>query len=261
MPRPKSKQPTYGFHVSGQARVQVDGKEIYFGKYGTPESYARYAAFLAAYAANGFKVPEDTPTHQAESVITVRQITADYRAQVLPKYEHANGHHNRLSNLLDLLDDRYGDLEAEQFGPRCLGDLRAVFVKAGNCRKYVNLKTRDVVRIFRYAVSRELIAPERLTALRSLESLKIGEAKDNAPRGAVPIDAVKRTLPELASVPAAMVRIQIATGMRTSELFRMTPAMIDRSGDVWFYRPGAHKTAHHGKSKSQSDAAGLHELF
>jgi integrase len=47
-----------------------------------------------------------------------------------------------------------------------------------------------------------------------------------------------------------MVKLQLATAMRPSELFRMTPSMIDRSGEVWMYRPDSHKTAHHGKQKA-----------
>lgn len=47
-----------------------------------------------------------------------------------------------------------------------------------------------------------------------------------------------------------MVRIQLATGMRPSEVHRMTPASVDRSGAVWIYRPTKHKTASKGKTRA-----------
>jgi integrase len=80
--------------------------------------------------------------------------------------------------------------------------------------------------------------------------LRRGQAPDNPKRTGVSLDAVRATLPHLTSTAAAMIRLQLATAMRPSEMFRMTPAMIDRSGAVWFYRPPHHKTEHHGKAKS-----------
>ncbi len=49
MPRPRSVQPAYQFHISGQARVTLDGRDFYLGPHGSEESYARYCALLAEY--------------------------------------------------------------------------------------------------------------------------------------------------------------------------------------------------------------------
>jgi integrase len=46
----------------------------------------------------------------------------------------------------------------------------------------------------------------------------------------------------------ALAKIQLGSAMRPSELFRMTPGQIDRTGPVWIYRPKTHKTDHHGKT-------------
>ena len=40
-----------------------------------------------------------------------------------------------------------------------------------------------------------------------------------------------------------MVRLMRIYPMRPSELCRMTPGQIDRSSDIWFYRPVKHKNA------------------
>ena len=48
MPKLTRKPPKYTLHVpSGQARVRYQGKDYYLGLHGSPESYQRYAEFLA----------------------------------------------------------------------------------------------------------------------------------------------------------------------------------------------------------------------
>ncbi len=46
-----------------------------------------------------------------------------------------------------------------------------------------------------------------------------------------------------------MVELQLLTGMRPGEVCQLTLAELDRSEEVWEYRPAAHKTAHHGRSR------------
>jgi len=47
MPKPKS-IPKYGLHKkSGHARVLIDGKHVYLGPYGSPESREKYARLIA----------------------------------------------------------------------------------------------------------------------------------------------------------------------------------------------------------------------
>src|SRR5262249_54818924 len=56
---------------------------------------------------------------------------------------------------------------------------------------------------------------------------------------------VEATLPQLTPTLAAMVRLQLATGMRPGELVIIRPCDVDRTGPVWVYRPESHKTEHH----------------
>ena len=46
-----------------------------------------------------------------------------------------------------------------------------------------------------------------------------------------------------------MVRVQRLAGMRPGEVCIMRPCDIDRSGNVWQYRPASHKTQHRGKRR------------
>lgn len=244
--------PEYRYHMSGQARVFLDGKHYYLGEHDSPESKARYLELLQQYHANGKRMPEATGSRQAETVITVRCITAEFREEIKTRYAGNPSEAGRFRNLCTLLDDEHGDEPAESFGPRKLAEIRSLFVVDGNCRKYVNQQTRNVVRIFKHAVSRELIKPDQLVALQSLEPLRYGQtkAKEGKPRQPADLDAVRLTATHLSPPLRAMVRIQAATGMRPSEIFKMRPYDIDRSGDVWIYRPESHKTSHHGKGKA-----------
>jgi len=150
MPRPKSAQPAYQFHISGKVPRVRDKKP---------------------------------GTHQADSPILGKHVTADFRHRVLPDYLHNEAHHGRLSALLDLLDKRHGDEPAGEFGPRKL-------------------------------------------------------------------EAIRATLPHLTNTLVAMIKLQLATAMRPSKIFRMRPSDIDRTGADWIYRPAHYKTEHHGKAKA-----------
>ncbi|MBM4094986.1 MAG: site-specific integrase, partial [Planctomycetes bacterium] len=58
------------------------------------------------------------------------------------------------------------------------------------------------------------------------------------------------TLPQLPEEVADMVRVQLLSGCRPNEIMRLTPVQIDRSEDVWKYRPVKHKNAWRGKSRT-----------
>ncbi|TWT56514.1 tyrosine-type recombinase/integrase [Allorhodopirellula solitaria] len=264
MPRKRSEQPAYSYHTSGQARVRLGHEVFYLGKHGSPESYARYYSLLAEYNANGKQAPEKAEdegeaeaVRLADSVVRVKHITADFRARVLPLHESNPANQSKYANLCDFLDERHGDEPAEEFGPRKLEAMRDVLIARGigkkhrpNSRPYANDQARKIIKIIEHGVSRELVSPERIVALRSLPPLRRGQARENPKRKGVSLETVQATLPHLTSTAAAMVRLQLATAMRPSEMFSMTPSMIDRSGEVWFYRPARHKTEHHGKEKA-----------
>ena len=46
-----------------------------------------------------------------------------------------------------------------------------------------------------------------------------------------------------------LVQLQRLTGTRAGKLLQLTPAKLDRTGDVWQYNVDGHKTVHHGHSR------------
>ena len=62
----------------------------------------------------------------------------------------------------------------------------------------------------------------------------------------VPVEDVEKTLAEANPQLAALIRLQLLTGMRPGEVVALRPRDLDRSGRVWVYMvpPEVHKTAH-----------------
>ncbi|MEM1228073.1 MAG: site-specific integrase [Planctomycetota bacterium] len=247
MPRSRSVKPTYAYHVSGQARVYLDGKYYYLGEHDSPASRAKYHQLCALYASNNYRMPDELPEHQEESPITVGVILAEWKA-----YNAGKSAVERYKPICDVLELEYGDVPAEKFGPKKLKRLRETMVSDGKCsRKWLNEQIRAVVRIFKHSASEELIKNKCYQRLTTVEPLSAGEssAREQFARSVVPLDVIAATVKELSPTLAAMVRVQLGTGMRSGELTGIRPVDMDRSGDEWVYRPEKHKTSRHGIKK------------
>ena len=58
-------------------------------------------------------------------------------------------------------------------------------------------------------------------------------------------EVVEETLLHMPRIVADMVRLQRLTGARPGEICSLRPGDIDRSSDVWVYKPGEHKMEHY----------------
>lgn len=272
MARPKAKAPARSYHISGQSIVRIDGRDFYLGKHDSPESIARYAVLIGIYQKHGLRLPDDFNVDDVNELaglllgqvspaanpqpskgpVLVRHVTALFREHVKKRYANDEGETFRFNQLCRELDEHEGDTPAEEFGPLALQRHRDRWIARGNARTYVNRLTRFTIRIFKYAESQELVASSAWKRLESVETLREGhtEARESEPVTAVAIEVVRATAKQLSPVLKAMIRVHIATGMRPSELCRMRPMDIDRTGEVWMYRPKKHKTAGRGKLKA-----------
>ena len=88
--------------------------------------------------------------------------------------------------------------------------------------------------------------------LDTLPALEEGRSKapEADPVRAVPIDRVEPTLPFLSRPVAAMVRLQLLTGMRAGEVMAMRSGDIVKAEDVWTYRPASHRNAWRNKDRT-----------
>jgi integrase len=156
----------------------------------------------------------------------------------------------------DLLSSQFGGALAEDFTPLDLKTFRSNLValkrKDGNSRlsrKTVNRYINLVRRCFRWGASEMLIPASTYHALQTVDGLKEGRSDARETEEIKPVDVafINRVLPYCPPTIAAMIEVQLYTGMRSGELVAMRPMDIDTGGKIWVYRPVHHKTRHHGR--------------
>lgn len=93
--------------------------------------------------------------------------------------------------------------------------------------------------MFKWAVSEELAPASVYQALCTVAGLKYGRTTARETQPVTPVDDhwVDATLPYLAPHVADMFRVQRLTGMRPGDVTLIRWQDIDRSGDIWVYRP------------------------
>jgi len=137
----------------------------------------------------------------------------------------------------------FSDTAAAAFGPKSLKVVRDALVREGRPRVTCNRVVKTIRRMFKWAASEELVPAEAWHSLETVAALQKGRtaAPEVAPVEEVPEAVVTETLPHLPPVVAAMVWFQRWTGTRPGEVCLLRPCDIDRTGEVWVYRPERHK--------------------
>ena len=260
MSRRARKVPSYCLHkASGKAVVRLDGRDVYLGKHGSPESHEKYERAIAEWRIghNGSAVPPDRSIapNPENTVLTVNQV-------ILAFWQHAetyyvkNGKptrelaHFRIA--LKWLRRLYGRTPASEFGPLALKAIRQKGVECTSkqtkerlSRRYINQQIDRIKRIFKWAVSEELVPPSVYQGLSTVRGLQYGRtnARETEPVHPVDDSDVQPVLSFMTPIVAAMVRVQRIAGMRPGEVVIMRPCEIDqdRYDDVWVYEPLDHK--------------------
>ncbi len=252
MPARSAFVPKYCLHKpSGRAYVRIRGRVVYIGDFGSAESKQEYGRLVAELAAtSGVATP--TPS---QSTITVVELVAAY-LDFAKSYYQKNGQPTRsLDNVklsLRVVKDLYGREPVTEFSPLCLLAIQQTLINKGACRKTINEQVGVIKRMFRWGVSRTIVAPTVFTALASVEGLRKGRSAARESTPVLPVDdeVVEATLPYMPQVVADMVRFQRLTGARPGEVCQLHPGDIDRSGgEVWEYRPVEHKMAYQGRDR------------
>ncbi len=248
MPRKKS-VPSYRLHRgSGQAVVLVNGRDVYLGVHGTPESKTKYQDIVRRLMADQAKV-EMEHTTKWYTDITLAELAAQYLRHVRAYYVKdgkPTSQQAGIKAIIDIVLAKYTYLEAAKFGPLALRECRDEFVKRGFVRTEINRRIQIIRRLFKWAVAQELIPAEVLVALQSVAGLRRGKTTAPERRRIKPVpeaflDAV---VPHLSPQVVTMSKLQLLTGMRPGEVVVMRTIDINMSGDVWEYCPEHHKLEH-----------------
>jgi integrase len=252
-----SRVPSYRLHKpTGQAVVTVrttagERRDVYLGAYDRPESRREYARVVAELATNSAAA-----TRANDSGLTVDQV-------LLAFWEHAQQHYrgpdgkpttelDELRRSVVPLRKLYGHTPAAEFGPKALAAVRQEMIGAGWRRSLINHRIDRVRRVFRWATAEELVPPTVYQALRTLAGSQKGRTAVRESEPVKPVDPahVAAVMPYLSRHIRAMVELQRLTGMRPDEVCAVRFSEVDRSAELWVYRPSRHKTAHRGKERA-----------
>jgi integrase len=273
MSRPRS-IPSYRLHrQSGQAVVTLSDssgrrRDYLLGPFNSPESREAYARVLLEHKTLEGRLPPkpgETGYHADMSLnelmlAYVRYAASYYVKDGLPTKEQ------EVIRLALRFMKPYGDTPASNFGPLSLRAVRDAMighqikcktkegekvVREGLSRKTINRQISRIKAMFKWAVGQELVPADTYHRLVCVEGLRRGKsgARERPRVKPVADDTVNITLPHLPSVVGDMVRLQRLTGARPGEVVQLRAVDIDRSADVWEFRPGRHKTEHHDRER------------
>lgn len=188
-------------------------------------------------------------------VTTIGELVKVYLEYVDGYYRTPDGKPNKeTANIrysINPLIELFATVGLECFGPLMLIEVRERMIAEKIVRKTINQRISRIKRMFRWGVSRQYVSPVISQALDTLEGLRRGYTTAKEGKKVKPVDEkyVYRVLDYTTPVVAAMIELQLLTGMRPGELVQLTPGDIDRSGEVWHYYPEKHKNQFRGHER------------
>ena len=275
MPRLFHRPPKYGLHkATKQAIVCHNGRMIYLGAYGSEKSHQRYQEFLEEWKSlrHQSSRPRQERSADQELIDAITPVTLRLKCRqglkvsldelILVYKRHAkqyyvkNGKVTREAEMIEEitthLGKQHGLDKVDDFGPVDLDNFRDTLIDDYDwSRKYINKQIVRVIAMFKWGAKKEIYSASVHVQLMALGGLKKGRTKARENQGVTCVEdvLVQRTLPRLPEIVADMVRFQLFTGSRPGEVCSIRPSDLDRSRNVWLYRPDSHKTEHHEKDR------------
>jgi integrase len=160
---------------------------------------------------------------------------------------------------LDEVVKLFGSLPAERFRVREVEQLTRHFCAMRTTQRvkgrpfsadYIRKLLGSVRQCVRWCAMRDLITAETCSKVCMAVRMAKPQAPPAPPTVPVPPDDFRKAMALCSPEVRAMATLQLLSGMRTGELLGISVAEIDRSREVWTYRPANHKNAKRGKSRS-----------
>ena len=153
--------PSYCLHrPSGKAVVRIDGRDHYLGPYDSPESRSEYDRVIAEWLARGRQTefPEAESRVNSLSVNEVLLKFIDYAERYYRDGDQVSKEVVNYKHALRVVKQLYGNTSADKFGPLALKAIRQHMIDVQDlCRKEINKRLGRIKRVFKWAVSEELI--------------------------------------------------------------------------------------------------------
>ncbi len=243
MPGFRRNPPSYRLHkASGNAVVTLIGKDVYLGRFGARSSLAEYDRVIAEWLS-----ADRTHVSRNDPAVSIAELVNAFRKSDAISDSHQHDYRAVMSLLVRTNSRR----PVTDFGPLALKGVRKAMIDAGWNRQTISQRTYMLRRIFRWGVEHEMVPVAIYDALLAVEGLRAGKSTAPEPEAVEPVAVahVEACLPFAPTTVQSMVKVQALTGMRPGELCDMRTGQIERTGKVWIYRPGSHKTAYKGKSR------------
>lgn len=255
----------YPHAPSGRERIRVDGVDYWLGPIGSDEARREYGRLVKELSEGG-----GPPTKKADTGWpTLLAVVSAFVENHLPGCSvKEQGHYRHMVAVL--LAGGRGKMRSDRFDVAELAKVRDEMMRAPRRTSFAsraegadaqegcwsrNHVNRQVVRLrtmWRWAEERGHAPKGSWAHLRTLRSIAAHDrsARHTArvrPAYEAELDAVTARIGSKAV--KAMLRLQWLTGMRSGELRQMRPCDIDRTNDVWLYRPKRHKNAWRGQER------------
>jgi integrase len=250
VPTPQTKRiPAYRCHrASGQAVVTLNGIDHYLGPHGTTASKVEYDRLTAEWLAGGRRLGVRSG-NQAEML--VKELILGYWGHVAATTP-SESEHAKVRASLKVLRELYGETKVSAFSSLAFKAVRLKMIESGLCISTIRQRMGVVRRMVAWAVENEMAPADCLQRIEAVSGLRAGRDGVKPQRKVQPVSAehIQAVLPHVSPTIGAMVELQALTGARPGEVCRMTTGQIDRSGDIWLYRPTKHKTVDLGKDRT-----------
>ena len=209
---------------SGRFYITLNGSEVYLGTH-KPKARRERDRVLGEWLAIGCHMPSSLG---GPSDLKITELVDRYRVHCEGYDRRADGTPTSevacIASAMKLLRRLYGEQPAAKFSPLAIQALRERFIDKDLCRGVVNQHVARIRRMFRWAVSQELLPPHVYKALAAVSGLRAGrtEARETEPIGPVTESVVEATLRHL---PRTLFALECAPVNRAERrhLVRLKP--------------------------------------
>ena len=159
------KPPAYLLHkATGQARVRINGKDVYLGPFDSPDSKERYREVLQEWGCG-----ERIVAAVSIGVLCLRYL--DYAKGYYLKNGKQTSEVSAIQVAMRFLTvDRYKNLPARDFKTAALLEVREAMVKRKLVRKSVNCQINRIRRMFAWGVESLRQCQNRILVAESIET-------------------------------------------------------------------------------------------
>jgi integrase len=224
---------------SGRDRIVWQGRSIYLGRHGSPESEAAYRKIVKSILETGSPYPPQSPT--------VATMTARYVVIYRQTSPETSREWQAVERAVKLFNDQVGTMPADTITPAVLIRVREAWIDSGLSVRTINRYHNMILSAFRWAVQADMIPANVWQSLQSVGKLKPMRSRAKEPRTVEPVawSDVEAIRDHVRPQVWSMICLQWWTGMRSGELLAMTvDEIVDRT-----YRPSRHKNAWRGHER------------